>query len=145
MTIVPSVAMNVNHGLDNALINQNNPKFGYNVLHLDGTHYNPYFDVNRHSPIWNQDSKKDREKRSVGLSVLTLLSFLFFLHILQSCIQEQSADMQPPAPQVIVMQAKAKSEEDIGSNEAKNAMEKIDETTIETTTKKVYFIRKTTT
>nr|CAI5846502.1 unnamed protein product [Callosobruchus analis] len=40
--------------------------------------------------------------RSVALSALTLLAFLFFLHILQQCLQDQMDNM---TPQMVVMQA----------------------------------------
>ncbi|KAL3265975.1 hypothetical protein HHI36_010164 [Cryptolaemus montrouzieri] len=46
-------------------------------------------------------SSGKKKKRSIAMSALTLLSFLFFLNILQNCIQEHINQMNPT---MIVMQ-----------------------------------------
>ncbi|KAK5643654.1 hypothetical protein RI129_007499 [Pyrocoelia pectoralis] len=48
------------------------------------------------------------KKRSVALSALTLLAFLFFLNILQNCLEEQMAatTTQAPNTQLIFLSAK---------------------------------------
>lgn len=49
------------------------------------------------------------------MSILTLLAFLFFLHILQTCIQEQQGN-NPQNPQIILMQSKLKRNPDVRDN-----------------------------
>lgn len=45
-------------------------------------------------------------KSKIALTALTLLSFLFFLNILQNCLQEHMDAMNPQ--QVVIMQARIK-------------------------------------
>lgn len=49
------------------------------------------------------------------MSILTLLAFLFFLHILQTCIQDQQGN-NPQNPQIILMQSKLKKNPDVRDN-----------------------------
>lgn len=49
---------------------------------------------------------KSTKKKGLALTALTLLAFLFFLHYLQTCIEDHFDDMQP---QVLIMQTKIKA------------------------------------
>ncbi|XP_031766946.2 uncharacterized protein LOC116413225 [Galleria mellonella] len=62
------------------------------------------------------------QKNNAAMSALTLLAFLFFLHILQQCIRDHMTDMS--TPQIMVMTAGREGETIL----KKNSMEKIDKT-----------------
>lgn len=53
-------------------------------------------------------------KSSASMSALTLLAFLFFLHILQQCIKDHMADMSTPP--VMIMTAGREGEETISKS-----------------------------
>ncbi|VEN48734.1 unnamed protein product [Callosobruchus maculatus] len=55
-----------------------------------------------HPQTYGRGKGSKKSGRSVALSALTLLAFLFFLHILQQCLQDQMDNM---TPQMVVMQA----------------------------------------
>ncbi|CAH1995037.1 unnamed protein product [Acanthoscelides obtectus] len=55
-----------------------------------------------HHHSYGRGKGSKKSNRSIALSALTLLAFLFFLHILQQCLQEQMDNM---TPQMVVMQA----------------------------------------
>ncbi|XP_012547482.1 uncharacterized protein LOC105841945 [Bombyx mori] len=61
-------------------------------------------------------------KSNASMSALTLLAFLFFLHILQQCIKDHMNDMTTPP--LMVMSAGREGEENI----SKAAIKKIDKT-----------------
>lgn len=42
-----------------------------------------------------EDSKKKSKKKTAALSALTLLAFLFFLNLLQSCLKDHLAAVNP--------------------------------------------------
>uniref|UniRef100_A0AAR5Q2I3 Uncharacterized protein n=1 Tax=Dendroctonus ponderosae TaxID=77166 RepID=A0AAR5Q2I3_DENPD len=103
--------MPVNYELDNGIsgLHPNAMKIPENIPIVDGhQHYKFPPTFNHYGTTGSYLYKKDREKRSIGLSVLTLLSFLFFLHILQSCLQEQVDNSNAQTP-VVIMQAKLES------------------------------------
>lgn len=51
--------------------------------------------------------RSGKGKRSVALSALTLLAFLFFINILQNCIDDHMNQLQPPEVIVITTPAPA--------------------------------------
>ncbi|XP_050316347.1 uncharacterized protein LOC126750694 [Anthonomus grandis grandis] len=82
-----------------------------NDFHGAINHYHqPHHVVPQHQ-FSSYGSSKKKDTRSIGLSVLTLLSFLFFLHILQQCIQEQIDSTGVNGPQVVIMQTKLAKEQ----------------------------------
>ncbi|KAJ0176151.1 hypothetical protein K1T71_008325 [Dendrolimus kikuchii] len=72
--------------------------------------YEPSSSAHGHAPI-SKYSYSGGLKSNASMSALTLLAFLFFLHILQQCIKEHMNDMSS-AP-VMVMTAGRESEQEI--------------------------------
>ncbi|KAF7278421.1 hypothetical protein GWI33_008456 [Rhynchophorus ferrugineus] len=63
--------------------------FGRNVIQRTPISHNLYYPSENFIRYHNRgNSQKIYKKKSISLTALTLLSFLFFLHILQNCIQE---------------------------------------------------------
>ncbi|XP_044749005.1 uncharacterized protein LOC123309799 [Coccinella septempunctata] len=67
---------------------------------LDRTHYSSSGHSGSGYHHYHYSSGK-KKKKSIAMTALTLLSFLFFLNILQNCIQEHMNQMNPT---VMVMQ-----------------------------------------
>lgn len=65
-------------------------------------------------------SSKGGGKHSIALTALTLLAFLFFLNILQNCLQEHMDEMNP---QVVVMQARIEDVRQIEAEKRKGETE----------------------
>lgn len=95
-------------------INITNFRQRFTILELQGEHFQQFSFVKRNETnviFRSHLYKKEREKRSIGLSVLTLLSFLFFLHILQTCLQEQVDNTNAQTP-VVIMQTKQETSDE---------------------------------
>ncbi|XP_066248296.1 uncharacterized protein [Euwallacea similis] len=113
-----TMAMSVNHGIESAISSVN-----FKPAKIDtSTNFDksPYYGLSSFThrygtPYWPSNNKTSRGRRSIGLSILTLLSFLYFLHILQSCIQEFNTVPRPS--QTILVQAKAESNERVSEKE----------------------------
>ncbi|XP_075977288.1 uncharacterized protein LOC142977329 [Anticarsia gemmatalis] len=71
-------------------------------------------------------------KSGASMSALTLLAFLFFLHILQQCIKDHMTDMSSTQP-VMVMTAGREGDETI----SKSASNKVDKTGMTTADDKI--------
>lgn len=54
--------------------------------------FKPKFEHSGHG--WDEAAKK-KKKKTAALSALTLLAFLFFLNLLQSCLKEHLAAINP--------------------------------------------------
>lgn len=55
--------------------------------------------------MWPEDvhtSSLKKKKKSAALSALTLVAFLFFLNLLQSCLKEQMYSMNPTVSKIFV-------------------------------------------
>ncbi|EFA02649.1 hypothetical protein TcasGA2_TC008370 [Tribolium castaneum] len=83
-------------------------------LSIDRTHYSSS-GGSSHS-----HGSKGGGKHSIALTALTLLAFLFFLNILQNCLQEHMDEMNP---QVVVMQAKIQETRQIEAQKRKGESE----------------------
>jgi hypothetical protein len=69
----------------------------------------------------SHSSSKGGGKHSIALTALTLLSFLFFLNILQNCLQEHMEEMSPQ--QVMIMQARVKEVRAVEAQKRKGEVE----------------------
>ncbi|XP_050507077.1 uncharacterized protein LOC126884839 [Diabrotica virgifera virgifera] len=63
---------------------------------------------------------KKKKSRSIAMTALTLLAFLFFLHILQQCLHDQ-VETTTVAPTTIVMQANIQTAKEGAHNLAKDS------------------------
>lgn len=80
-----------------------------------------------HDPGHSYHSKGKEPKKSIALSALTLLAFLFFLHILQSCLDE-TQHTTTNTTTVVVMAAREQKEHKINvMKKRKGELEDIDE------------------
>ncbi|XP_068631878.1 uncharacterized protein [Battus philenor] len=61
-------------------------------------------------------------KGNAAMSALTLLAFLFFLHILQQCLKDHMTAMG--TPQIMIMTAGKEGEENIAKSSPKNKIDK---------------------
>ncbi|RZC32930.1 hypothetical protein BDFB_004491 [Asbolus verrucosus] len=68
----------------------------------------------------SHSSSKGSGKHGIALTALTLLSFLFFLNILQNCLQEHMDSMNP---QVMIMQARTKELREIEAQKRKGEVQ----------------------
>jgi hypothetical protein len=85
---------------------------------IERTHYSgPSIQHSHHS----HSSSKGGGKHSIALTALTLLSFLFFLNILQNCLQEHMEEMSPQ--QVMIMQARVKEVRAVEAQKRKGEVE----------------------
>ncbi|GJQ64992.1 hypothetical protein Trydic_g7154 [Trypoxylus dichotomus] len=70
--------------------------------HFDGTGGHDYYSFSHTA----SHSKTSSGKKSIALTALTLLAFMFFLNILQNCLQDQMSTSQPT--QVMVLSSRLK-------------------------------------
>ncbi|XP_030747653.1 uncharacterized protein LOC115876093 isoform X2 [Sitophilus oryzae] len=80
-------------------------------------YYHPSETINNYSST----HRKGSGKKNMALTALTLLSFLFFLHMLQSCIQEHTEMMNP---QVVIMQSRLADEAKVSEVKTKENPQK---------------------
>ncbi|KAG5885714.1 hypothetical protein JTB14_037734 [Gonioctena quinquepunctata] len=83
-----------------------------------GYHHEHHDEYEHHQPTYvhhySGGGYGKKKSRSVALTALTLLAFLFFLHILQSCLDQQMLETTTTttaAPQIVVLQAKLRARE----------------------------------
>ncbi|XP_074039234.1 uncharacterized protein isoform X1 [Leptinotarsa decemlineata] len=95
--------------------------------HEEGYENGGHTYIHHYSGGGNYGKKKSR---SVALTALTLLAFLFFLHILQSCLDQTmptTTTTTTAAPQIVIMQAKLKAARESTEKLAKEASEAVEE------------------
>ncbi|XP_058840162.1 uncharacterized protein LOC131695685 [Topomyia yanbarensis] len=76
-----------------------------------GYEYHPRMPAHTHHPTFHFSSPKSKKGKGAALSALTLLAFLYFLNMLQSCLKEHMDTMNPT---VMVMTAGATRRKDVG-------------------------------
>lgn len=55
---------------------------------------------------WAAESPYKKKKKNAALSALTLVAFLFFLNLLQTCLKEQMMAMNPTVSEKIVFMSR---------------------------------------
>jgi hypothetical protein len=63
-------------------------KFGHDGWFLGGGHSGPSFHHHQHQGPFKKLKSKAKKLKGAALSALTLLAFLFFLHVMQTCLKE---------------------------------------------------------